>query len=61
MITMVKEVARTDLSPMEMGVGASAGVAYFGGTDAALDALLNRADAAMYRAKALGRGQVCAG
>lgn len=61
MITMVKDVARTHLSPLDMGVGASAGVAYFGDADAALDDLLNRADAAMYRAKALGRGQVCAG
>ncbi|MGQ0709329.1 MAG: PAS-domain containing protein [Rhodoferax sp.] len=56
---LVGEVARAGLPVQAPAVGASAGVAYFGADGAALDQLLSRADAAMYRAKAEGRGRVC--
>ncbi len=56
---LVGEVARAQLPALAASVGASAGVAYFGVGDVALDQLLIRADAAMYRAKAEGRGRVC--
>jgi diguanylate cyclase (GGDEF)-like protein/PAS domain S-box-containing protein len=58
-IALVGEIASTHLPVGAPAVGASAGVAYFGGQAIALDALLSRADAAMYRAKVGGRGQVC--
>ena len=43
----------------DCGVGASAGVAHFNSAGPSLDVLMQRADAAMYQAKANGRGVVC--
>ncbi len=43
----------------DCAVGASAGVAYFNSAGPSRDALMQRADAAMYQAKANGRGEVC--
>ena len=56
---LVIEVAAAQLPAGATAVGASAGVVFFGTDPIELDVLLSRADAAMYRAKANGRGQVC--
>ena len=57
--SLVHEVAAALLPSDAAPVGASAGVAFFGGEPIGLEALLKRADAAMYCAKDSGRGHVC--
>ena len=47
------------LSGSEASISASVGVAAFPASANDVDTLLKRADAAMYRAKSLGKGQVC--
>ena len=61
---MRREVAATPIATSdgehEISVTVSAGVASFNGKDDTLDAMLKRADEALYRAKRNGRNQVIA-
>jgi diguanylate cyclase (GGDEF)-like protein/PAS domain S-box-containing protein len=57
LIARVAEIA-ADCHP-GCGVGASAGIVFFGTDEVAVGTLMRKADAAMYAAKATGRGAVC--
>lgn len=59
MIAVISDAASTALPDSGFDIAASAGIAFFDGIGAGFDALLGRADAAMYRAKQAGRATVC--
>ena len=53
------QLLRLGTAELGFALGHSTGLAVLGPDDAGLDALLQRADTALYRAKAAGRGQLC--